>query len=68
MPYLNVWYKRKEMNVWIKKKGQDRNPARFKIQYPMKNRSKDRAVFERKTGFTRVFFHGLNPTLQPVGY
>ena len=22
-----------------KKKGQDRNPARFKIQYPMKNQS-----------------------------
>lgn len=25
----------------LKKKGQDRNPARFKIQYPMKNRSED---------------------------
>jgi hypothetical protein len=55
-------------NVQAKKKGQDRNPARFKIQYPMKNRSKDRAVFERKTGLTRVFFHGLDSNLQPVGY
>ena len=24
--------------LFAKKKGQDRNPARFKIQYPMKNR------------------------------
>jgi len=51
-----------------KKKGQDRNPARFKIQYPMKNSSKDKGVFERKTGFTRLFFHSVNSNLQPVGY
>jgi hypothetical protein len=30
----------------VKKKGPDRNPARFKIQYPMKNRCEDIGIME----------------------
>ena len=31
--------------VGTKKKGPDRNPARFKIQYPMKNQCNDKAYY-----------------------
>jgi hypothetical protein len=38
------------------KKRLDRNPASCKIQYPMKNRDKDEAVFLEKQEGNYVFF------------